>query len=150
MHMPRAHATHIDILRHTWDNIGELGNEGMSQHHVPVFIHTLIPLVLPKLGESGAVVDALKRGCRVADVGCGAAGPTMVLASAFPASSFDGFELSEVAIALARSNSKEVPNFSMHDVRTNSIEAEAAARGKYDFVLTCECVPLAAWLESAS
>ena len=82
--------------RHTYDNIGELGNGGMSQHHVPVFIHTLIPLVLPKLGESGAVVDALKRGCRVADVGCGAAGPTMVLAGAFPSSSFDGFELSEV------------------------------------------------------
>lgn len=124
--------------RYTYDAIGEIGNGGLSRHHVPVFIHTLIPHVLPKLGHSGAVVEALKRGCRVADVGCGAAAPTMVLAGSFPASTFDGFELSEVAITLARANSGGVPNFTMHDVRINSLEAEAAARGKYDFVLTCE------------
>jgi SAM-dependent methyltransferase len=61
----------------------------------------------------------------------------MVLAAAFPDSAFHGFEISDVAIELSHEGQARagVRNFTMHDVKTNSLEQEAA-HGKFDFVLT--------------
>lgn len=154
--LPAAEKSFTTGIGHTYDNIGRKGNAGMSNHHIPVFIHTLIPKVcltyfggllvehshaahqvLPKLA-GGKVIEALRRGCRVADVGCGAAGPSLVLAAAFPTVDYHGFEISDVAIELSKENQARagVANFRMHNVKTNSLAQESQINGKFDFVLT--------------
>jgi len=50
--------------------------------------------------------DGLSRGISVADVGCGSGHHLNVLASAFPASTFVGYDFSEEAIAVARSTAR--------------------------------------------
>lgn len=50
--------------------------------------------------------DRLSLGISVADVGCGSGHHLNVLASTYPASSFEGYDISEEAIATARSTAK--------------------------------------------
>ena len=59
----------------------------------------LVPVVIPALD---GVQEKLERGAVVADVGCGAGLTLELLAEAFPASTFHGYDLSEHAIAAAR------------------------------------------------
>ncbi len=48
------------------------------------------------------VVDKLERGATVADVGCGHGASTVIMAQAFPNSTFTGFDYHEASIATAR------------------------------------------------
>ena len=47
------------------------------------------------------MADRLAAGARVADVGCGAGGAVLLLADAFPASTFTGYDISQHALARA-------------------------------------------------
>jgi ubiquinone/menaquinone biosynthesis C-methylase UbiE len=51
--------------------------------------------VLPALD---GVVERLRAGARVADVGCGAGGAVLLMAEAFPASTFVGYDISQYAL----------------------------------------------------
>ena len=53
------------------------------------------------------VVDRLKRGARVADIGCGHGASTIVMAQAFPKSSFTGLDYHDELIATARKRAAE-------------------------------------------
>ena len=53
----------------------------------------LLPDVLPALD---GVEDKLRAGATVADVGCGAGGAVLLLAGAFPASTFTGYDISQL------------------------------------------------------
>lgn len=46
--------------------------------------------------------DKLQTGARVADIGCGCGASTIIMARAYPASSFVGFDYHEASIAEAR------------------------------------------------
>ncbi|ATG51427.1 SAM-dependent methyltransferase [Brachybacterium vulturis] len=59
----------------------------------------LVPEWLPALD---GVEEQLARGIRVADVGCGHAAPLLMLAEAFPASQYTGFDLHAGSIDVAR------------------------------------------------
>lgn len=59
----------------------------------------LLPEWLPALD---GVEEQLARGIRVADVGCGHAAPLLMLAEAFPASRYIGFDLHEGSVEVAR------------------------------------------------
>jgi tRNA G46 methylase TrmB len=48
------------------------------------------------------VVERLKRGARVADIGCGHRASTIVMAQAFPKSHFIGLDYHDASIATAR------------------------------------------------
>jgi 2-polyprenyl-3-methyl-5-hydroxy-6-metoxy-1,4-benzoquinol methylase len=63
-----------------------------------VFDEHLVAEVLPLAGLSGL----LERGARVADIGCGTGHAVVLMARAFPASTFVGYDLAEDAIARAR------------------------------------------------
>ena len=54
------------------------------------------------------VVERLKRGARVADIGCGHGASTIVMAQAFPNSSFIGLDYHEASIATARKRAAEL------------------------------------------
>jgi SAM-dependent methyltransferase len=53
------------------------------------------------------VVEKLERGARVADVGCGLGASTILMAQAFPASSFTGIDVHAKSIATARKRAQD-------------------------------------------
>jgi trans-aconitate methyltransferase len=77
----------------------------------------LIDGVLPLAGD---LTDRLRRGIRVADIGCGTGHAINLLARAFPASSFTGYDIAPDAIERARDEASRwgLPNasFAVRDV----------------------------------
>lgn len=64
-------------------------------------------LVSEWLPALDGVVERLKRGARVADIGCGHGASTILMAQAFPKSSFVGIDYHDISIATARSRAAE-------------------------------------------
>jgi SAM-dependent methyltransferase len=56
------------------------------------------------------LADRLASGIRVADVGCGSGTVPILLAKAFPESTFHGFDVSEESLAVARERANAIPN----------------------------------------
>jgi SAM-dependent methyltransferase len=74
-------------------------HEGCERFFRPGYNANLIPAWLPALD---GVVGKLQRGARVADVGCGHGASTILMAHAFPASTFAGSDYHEGSIQVAR------------------------------------------------
>lgn len=64
-------------------------------------------LVSEWLPALGGVVERLKHGARVADIGCGHGASTIVMAQAFPHSTFIGYDIHDASIATARQRAAE-------------------------------------------
>ena len=88
---------------------------GWHEHHTDVhdgcerFFRTMYNahLVGEWLPALDGVVEKLERGARVADVGCGYGASTVIMAQAFPNSTFTGFDYHEASIAAARARAIE-------------------------------------------
>ncbi len=101
----------------------------------PGYIANLVDAWLPALD---GVEEKLKSGARVADVGCGLGASTILMAQAFPASEFTGFDYHQASIDGARERAKEA------GVRDN-IRFEVAASKEfpgsdYDLVAFFDCL----------
>lgn len=95
---------------------------------------TLIDQVVPIL----PVAEALEAGIEVADVGCGSGKAMRIFAAAFPASRFVGFDISEDAIAVARTEAAAAGLTNL----TFEV-ADAAALGqveRFEFVTTFDAI----------
>ena len=68
------------------------------------FDSLLVDVIVPLAGE---LSGRLEEGVRVADIGCGTGHSTNVLARAFPASTFVGYDLAEDAVQAARREADE-------------------------------------------
>jgi SAM-dependent methyltransferase len=77
--------------------------EGTERFFRPNYIGNLVASWLPALD---GVVEKLERGAKVADVGCGHGASTILMAQAFPASEFNGFDYHEASIRAARDAAK--------------------------------------------
>jgi SAM-dependent methyltransferase len=109
-----AHGTVIDAnriieLARTGDGLGWHEHqadvhEGCERFFRPGYLANLVQAWLPALEE---VVPKLSRGARVADIGCGFGASTVLMASAFPASTFRGSDYHEASIATARRRAAE-------------------------------------------
>ena len=88
-------------LGHDYDSHGPEAAVGIERGFEPWSNANLLRKVLPAMD---GVVERLQAGVEVADVGCGAGSAVLLLAEAFPASSFVGYDIS--ANALARANEK--------------------------------------------
>lgn len=77
--------------------------ELMREESAQVFDATLIDVTVPLVP---GIVDKLKSGIDVADVGCGAGHAINVMAKAFPNSRFTGYDFSEEGIALGRAEAR--------------------------------------------
>jgi 2-polyprenyl-3-methyl-5-hydroxy-6-metoxy-1,4-benzoquinol methylase len=64
-------------------------------------------LVSQWLPALDGIVERLKRGARVADIGCGHGASTILMAQAFPKSSFIGLDYHDASIATARKRAAE-------------------------------------------
>ncbi len=72
---------------------------GTEKFFRPGYAANLVPSWLPALD---GVVEKLKRGAKVADVGCGYGSSTIIMAKAFPNSSFVGYDYHDLSIQAAR------------------------------------------------
>jgi 2-polyprenyl-3-methyl-5-hydroxy-6-metoxy-1,4-benzoquinol methylase len=96
---------------------------------------TLVDVTLPLVP---GLVDRLREGIEVADVGCGSGHALNVMANAFPASRFVGYDLSEEGIARARSEADEL------GLRNATFEVKDLATldepGRYDLITAFDVI----------
>jgi len=118
-----------------YDHHGLEGAIGIERSFEPWSAANLIPVVLPALD---GVVDALRAGARVIDIGCGTGSALLQLAEAFPASTFRGYDISQYALgrADAKRDARCLANVTFHDPRRDPVPAD----GSIDLVLTFDCI----------
>jgi SAM-dependent methyltransferase len=87
-----------------WGDHGHDVLEGCERFFRPGYNANLVGAWLPSLD---GVVAKLERGARVADVGCGHGASTILMAQAFPNSTFAGSDYHEASIATARARADE-------------------------------------------
>ena len=97
--------------------------------------HYLVQEWLPALDD---VVDKLKRGATVADVGCGHGVSTRLMAEAFPNSTFYGFDYHDRSIEAARKNAGDA-NLSGR-VHFDVYSAKAFPAHAYDLLCFFDCL----------
>ncbi len=100
----------------------------------PSYQNNLIDSWLPALN---GVVEKLARGAKVADIGCGHAASTIILAKAFPKSHFIGIDYHPESIDEAKAKAK--------DAKLNNIEFKVATAKNYsdkdfDFIAFFDCL----------
>jgi SAM-dependent methyltransferase len=118
-----------------YDALGPEGAQSVERGFAPWYRNLLVPYALPRLE---GVVEKLEQGARVADVGCGGGVAVLLMAEAFPASEFHGYEVSRHALARAEANRREAgaTNAHFHDVGGEGIPQDA----NFDFVTTFDCL----------
>lgn len=99
---------------------------GVERFYKPGYQANLITEWLPALE---GVVGKLKRGARVADVGCGHGASTILMAQAFPNSEFIGIDFHEASISHAREHAAGLAN-----VRFEMGRAQDFAGSGFDLV----------------
>jgi SAM-dependent methyltransferase len=109
-------------------------HEGCERFFRPGYNAHLMAEWLPALD---GVVDKLERGGRVADVGCGHGASTILMAKAFPNSSFDGFDYHEEGIETARIRASEA---GVDNVKFHTEPAAAYSGSGYDLVTMFDCL----------
>ena len=110
-------------------------HDGCERFFRPGYNANLLASWLPALN---GVVDRLQRGARVADVGCGHGASTILMAGAFPNSTFIGSDYHAGSIETARRRAREA---GVEDrVRFEATPAAAYSGEGYDLVTTFDCL----------
>ena len=94
---------HLDALSNaycsgggvSWTQLGEDAREAQGALNRPLLLHQLGSEILPAIPDLDAV---LRRGARVADIGCGLGWSSIGIARSYPASTVDGFDIDEPSI----------------------------------------------------
>jgi ubiquinone/menaquinone biosynthesis C-methylase UbiE len=91
--------------------------------------------VLPALE---GMVDKLSAGATVVDIGCGAGGAVLLMAGAYPASRFTGYDISQYALRRAEEKRAEAgaSNVAFHDPRQHPMPEDHSV----DLVTTFDCI----------
>ncbi len=109
--------------------------EGCERFFRPGYNANLIPAWLPALD---GVVEKLEAGARVADLGCGHGSSTILMAQAFPNSTFVGSDYHEGSIETARQRAEDA---GVADRVTFEIaSASDHPGGPYDLVTMFDCL----------
>jgi len=117
-----------------WDEHDAALFEGTEKFFRPNYAANLVSSWIPALD---GVEEALKRGARVADVGCGHGASTMLMAKAYPKSTFVGFDYHGPSVGYARraANRAGIENASFEVATAKDFHGEA-----YDFVAFFDCL----------
>ena len=110
-------------------------HEGCERFFRPGYNANLVSSWLPALD---GVVDKLQRGAAVADVGCGHGASTVLMAQAFPDSTFVGFDYHEASIETARLRAASAGVTDR--VRFDVAPAAGFPGGSYDLVTMFDCL----------
>ncbi|MEQ1872164.1 MAG: methyltransferase domain-containing protein [Ilumatobacteraceae bacterium] len=122
-------------IGHDYDSHGPQGAVGIERSFEPWSNANLLPVVLPALE---GVVDRLRSGASVVDVGCGAGGAVLLMAAAFPKSTFRGYDISQYALTRAAQKlvDSRLTNASFHDPRVSPMPNDNSV----DLVTTFDCI----------
>ncbi|WP_182346565.1 class I SAM-dependent methyltransferase [Tomitella gaofuii] len=118
-----------------WDARAGDVHEGCERFFRPTYSAHLVAEWLPALD---GVVDKLRRGARVADVACGFGASTIIMAEAFPRSTFTGFDYHAGSIATARERAEQAGVADR--VRFEQATADAYGGTGYDLVTTFDAL----------
>jgi SAM-dependent methyltransferase len=118
-----------------WNRRSECLFCGTARFFRTGYKHHLVQEWLPALD---GVVEKLKRGASVADVGCGHGISTRLMAEAFPNSRFHGFDYHPGSIDAARQAAKETGLGER--VRFDVHSAKSYPAGDYDLVCFFDCL----------
>ena len=101
----------------------------------PGYVNNIVQSWLPALGS---VVDKLEAGAKVADVGCGVGFSTLLMAEAYPKSTFIGFDFHEPSVAAANQHAAEHGLTDRVSFKTSP--AKAIAERDFDLVTMFDCL----------
>jgi SAM-dependent methyltransferase len=108
--------------------------EGCERFFRPGYNANLISSWLPALE---GVVEKLERGATVADVGCGHGSSTILMAKAFPHSTFTGSDYHAGSIETARERAREA---GVDNTRFDVVPAAGFGGASYDLVTMFDCL----------
>lgn len=122
-------------LGHDYDSHGPEGAVGIERSFEPWNQSFTVPVVLPKID---GLVDRLTAGARVADIGCGSGGLSLLLGRTFPASRVTGYDISRHALDRAhqRLADEGLSNVAFVDPRVDPLPGD----GSLDLVCTFDCI----------
>ncbi len=109
--------------------------EGTEKFFRPTYLHNLVNIWIPALE---GVETKLKQGASVADVGCGHGASTILMAQAFPNSSFYGFDYHQASIEKARQRAEAAGV--QHRVKFEVATAKDFEDRRYDLVCFFDCL----------
>lgn len=118
-----------------WHEHNEHVHDGCERFFRPGYNANLVDVWLPALD---GVLDRLRRGARVADVGCGHGASTILMAGAFPQSTFVGSDCHAGSIETARRRAEEAGVADR--VRFEAAPAAAYTGDSYDLVTMFDCL----------
>ncbi|HEX7947460.1 MAG TPA: class I SAM-dependent methyltransferase [Phenylobacterium sp.] len=101
----------------------------------PGYVNSIVQAWIPALD---GVEAKLKAGAKVADVGCGVGFSTLLMAKAYPNSTFVGFDFHEESILEARKHAAE--HGADGRVRFETATAKDIAEGDFDLVTSFDCL----------
>ena len=101
----------------------------------PTYVHSIVQSWIPALT---GVEAKLKAGAKVADVGCGMGFSTMLMAQAYPNSSFIGFDFHEPSIQEARKH--VLTHKAGKNVRFETSTAKAIEERDFDLITVFDCL----------
>jgi SAM-dependent methyltransferase len=108
---------------------------GVERFFRPGYIANLVPSWIPALD---GVEEKLTAGAHVADVGCGHGASTVILAQAYPNSTFAGFDYHDESIEKARARARDA---GVDDRVTFEVAAAKSFPGEgYDLVAMFDCL----------
>jgi SAM-dependent methyltransferase len=116
-----------DHVHHVHDGCERFFRPGYNAH--------LLTEWLPALD---GVVDRLEQGAKVADVGCGHGASTVLMADAFPRSTFTGFDYHEGSVETAAQRAAEVGL--AERARFEAVPAASFPGRDYDLVTMFDCL----------
>jgi ubiquinone/menaquinone biosynthesis C-methylase UbiE len=118
-----------------WHEHDDLVFSGCERFFKPGYLANLVPQWLPALE---GVVAKLENGARVADLGCGHGASTLLLASEYPRSTFQGSDYHQGSIDQARKRAAEA---GVTDRVTFEVASAQTFEGHgYDLAATFDCL----------
>jgi SAM-dependent methyltransferase len=120
----------------SWMDHNPLMSEGFAEFFKSGYIGNLIDSWIPAI-DNGNIIEKLKKGAKVADVGCGFGITTLMMAKTYPNSSFIGFDFHKESIEKAKESAKRE--------KINNVKFEISSAGEfpgsgYDLVTFFDCL----------
>ena len=118
-----------------YDSKGAQGAISIERSFEPWSKANLISAVLPKLD---GITKVLRKGAKVADIGCGAGGAVLLMGKEFPNSEFTGYDISKYALARAaeKLQASKLLNATFADPRDQPLPTNNCI----DLITTFDCI----------
>jgi hypothetical protein len=120
----------------SWMDHSPLMAEGFAEFFKSGYIGNLINSWIPAV-DNGNVLEKLKKGAKVADVGCGFGITTLMMAKTYPNSTFTGFDFHKESIEKAKESAKKEK---INNVKFEVSSASEFPGSGYDFVTFFDCL----------